>query len=275
MNTVVKSNPLQKYLRPGILPHFYCAGCGAGQVLNYFVRAIDELNLDLDKFVGIGGVGCTARIPVFMNVEAMHGIHGRTLPWAMGIKLYNPELKVVIFAGDGDAASIGGNHFIHACRRNLDVTMVVVNNLTFGMTGGQVAPTTPKSMVSTTTPYGNCEKPFDLCMVAMAAGATFVSRWNTARAIQAIRAIKKAIQHRGFSLVEMVCQCPTQFGRSALGTGDPLKVLDWIEECSITVEEANKLPEHKVATKFLLGNFVEKHEPVFEGSSVYHKMEDE
>jgi 2-oxoglutarate ferredoxin oxidoreductase subunit beta len=274
MNDVVKPNPLQRHLRPGILPHFYCAGCGAGQVLNYFVRAADELELDFDKLVGIGGVGCTARIPVFMNVEALHGIHGRTLPWATGIKLHNPELKVVIFAGDGDAASIGGNHFIHACRRNLDVTMIVVNNLTFGMTGGQVAPTTPKSMVSTTTPHGNPEQPFDLCRVAIAAGATFVSRWNTARPMQAIRAIKKALQHRGFSLVEMVCQCPTQFGRSALGTGDPLKLLDWIEECSITVEEAGKVSEQEVAKKFVLGNFVQKQEPVFEGSSVYWNMED-
>ena len=275
MNDVVKPNPLQKYLRPGILPHFYCAGCGAGQVLNYFVRAADELKLDFDKLVGIGGVGCTARIPVFMNVEALHGIHGRTLPWATGIKLHNPELNVVIFAGDGDAASIGGNHFIHACRRNLDVTMIVVNNLTFGMTGGQVAPTTPKSMVSATTPYGNYEQPFDLCKVAIAAGATFVSRWNTAHSTQAIRAIKKALQHKGFSLVEMVCQCPTQFGRSALGTGDPLKLLDWIEECSITEEEAGKLSGREMATKFVLGNFVEKQEPVFEGSSVYRNMEDE
>ncbi len=271
----MKVYPLQKYLRKGVLPHFYCAGCGTGQVLNFFLRAADELKLDFDKLVGIGGVGCTARIPVFMNVEALHGIHGRTLPWATGIKLHNPELKVVIFAGDGDAASIGGNHLIHACRRNLDVTMIVVNNLTFGMTGGQVAPTTPKFVVSTTTPYGNLEQPFDLCKVAIAAGATFVSRWNTSRAVQAIRAIKKALQHRGFSLVEIICQCPTQFGRSALNTVDPLKVLNWIEECSITMEEVSELPEQEVSKKFVLGNFVEKEEPVFEGSSIYRNREDQ
>ena len=269
----MKTNPLQRYLRKGTLPHFYCTGCGAGQVLNYFVRAADELKLDFDKLVGIGGVGCTARIPVFLDVEALHGIHGRTLPWATGINLHNPELKVVIFAGDGDAASIGGNHFIHACRRNLDVTMIVVNNLTFGMTGGQVAPTTPKASTSATTPYGNPEPPFDLCKVAVAAGATFVARWNTSRSIQAIRAIKKALQHRGFSLVEMVCQCPTQFGRSALGSGDPLKLTEWIEECSVTIEEAGKLPEEEVSKKFVIGNFVEKKEPVFKGSSVYRNME--
>jgi 2-oxoglutarate/2-oxoacid ferredoxin oxidoreductase subunit beta len=271
----MKVNPLQHYIRKGTLPHFYCAGCGAGQVLNYFVRAADEVKLDFNKLVGIGGVGCTARIPVFMDVEALHGIHGRTLPWATGIKLHNPELKVVIFAGDGDAASIGGNHLIHACRRNLDVTMIVVNNLTFGMTGGQVAPTTPFGMTSTTTPYGNEEQPFDICKLAVTAGATFVSRWNTSKSVQAIRAIKKAIQHRGFSLVEIVCQCPTQFGRSALGTGDPLKLMEWIDECSVTQEEAAKLPEQEVARKFILGNFVEKQAPVFEGSSVYRKGGDQ
>ena len=180
----------------------------------------------------------------------------------------------MIFAGDGDAASIGGNHFIHACRRNLDVTMIVVNNLTFAMTGGQVAPTTPKASTSTTTPYGNPEAPFDLCKVAVAAGATFVARWNTSRSTQAIRAIKKALQHRGFSLIEMVCQCPTQFGRSVLGSGDPLKLMEWIEECSVTIGEAGKLPEEEVSKKFVIGNFVEKKGPVFEGSSVYRNMED-
>jgi 2-oxoglutarate/2-oxoacid ferredoxin oxidoreductase subunit beta len=270
----VKIYALHKYFRKGALPHFYCSGCGAGQVLNYFVRASDELNLDFDKMVAVGGVGCTARIPVFLNVEALHGIHGRTLPWATGIKLHNPNLKVVIFAGDGDTASIGGNHLIHACRRNIDVTVIVVNNLTFGMTGGQVAPTTPKASSSATTPYGNPEPPFDICKVAIAAGATFVARWNTSRSTQAIRAIKKALKHRGFSLVEMVCQCPTQFGRSATGSGDPVKLLKWIDERSVTVEEANNLPEREVVKKFVLGNFVEKEEPVFEGSSVYYGTEE-
>ncbi len=270
----MSANPLQKYLRPGTLPHFYCAGCGAGQVLNYFVRAADELKLDFDRLVGIGGVGCTARIPVFLHVEALHGIHGRTLPWATGIKLHNPELKVVIFAGDGDAAAIGGNHFIHAARRNLDVTMIVVNNLTFGMTGGQAAPTTPPAYSSATTPYGNPEPPFDLCKVAIAAGATFVARWNTSRSAQAIRAIRKALKHRGFSLVEIIGQCPTQFGRSALGTGDPVKVLEWIEERSITAEQADSLPAAEVSQKFVLGNFVEKQGPVFAGTSVYPRVED-
>jgi len=267
----VKENPLRKYLRKGSLPHFFCPGCGAAQVLNYFLRAADEIKLDFDKLVAIGGVGCAARIPVYLDAEALHGIHGRTLPWATGIKLYNPELKVVIFAGDGDAAAIGGNHLIQAARRNVDVTMIVVNNLNFGMTGGQAAPTTPRDLNTTTTPYGNRERPFDICKLAITAGATFVSRWSTARPIRAIRAIKKALRHRGFSLVEMICQCPTYFGRKALSSGDPVKGLEWIHECSVITKGTGKLPEEEVLDRFVLGDFAEKSEPVFEGSSVYHQ----
>ena len=261
-------NPLRRYLREGSLPHFFCPGCGAAQVLNFFLSAADEIKLDFDKIVAIGGVGCTARIPVYLNAEALHGIHGRTLPWATGIKLHNPELKVVIFAGDGDVAAIGGNHFIQAARRNLDVTMIVVNNLNFAMTGGQVAPTTLQDLTTTTTPYGNREEPFDLCKVAISAGATFVSRWNTYRSYRAIKAIKRALQHKGFAMVEIVSQCPVNFGRRALGTGDPTKGVQWIEERSVTMQEARELPEEEQLSRFILGNFVEKHKPIFEGSSI-------
>ena len=264
-----KTNPLRKYLRKDSLPHFFCPGCGAAQVMNFFLIAADDIKLDFDKLVAIGGVGCTARIPVYLKTEALHGIHGRTLPWATGIKLHNPELKVVIFAGDGDAAAIGGNHLIQAARRNLDVTMIVVNNLNFAMTGGQVAPTTLQDLVTTTTPYGNREEPFDLCQLAISAGATFVSRWNTHRSYQAINAIKKALQHKGFSLVEIVSQCPVNFGRRAIGTDDPGKCIQWIKKNSITLKKAQELPKQEKTGKFILGNFVEIHKPIFEGSSIY------
>ena len=190
----MKEHPLWKYLRPNALPHFFCPGCGAAQVLNFFLKAADETQLDFDNFVGIGGVGCAARIPVYMNIESLHGVHGRTIPWATGIKLHKPELKVVIFAGDGDATAIGGGHLIHACRRNLDVVMIVVNNLTFGMTGGQMAPTTPKNVKSATTPYGNVEEPFDICELAKTAGATYVARWTTDKPKKAKDAIKEALR---------------------------------------------------------------------------------
>mgnify|MGYP001815574361 FL=1 len=159
----MNSNPLRKYLRKDSLPHFFCSGCGAAQVLNYFIQAADELALDFDNLVAIGGVGCAARIPVYLHAESLHGVHGRTLPWATGIKLHKPELDVVIFSGDGDAGAIGGNHLIQAARRNLDVTMIVVINLTFAMTGGLVGPTTFQEVKTATTPYGNTEQPFDLC----------------------------------------------------------------------------------------------------------------
>jgi len=264
----VKNHPLWKYLRPDALPHFFCPGCGAAQVLNFFLKAADENQLDFDNFVGIGGVGCAARIPVYIKAEALHGVHGRTIPWATGIILHKPELKVVIFAGDGDASAIGGGHLIHACRRNLDVTMIIVNNLTFGMTGGQMAPTTPKNMKSTKTPYGNVEEPFDICQLAQTAGATYVARWTTANAKKAKNAIKEALDHKGFSLVEIITQCPTHFGRRALSTGSAVECLEWIQDNSVTQKRAQQMDPHQLESKFVLGTFVNKVKPVFRGSSV-------
>jgi len=262
------ANPLTRYLRKGSLPHFFCPGCGAAQVLNYFLQAADAVELNFDKLVAIGGVGCTARIPVYLHADALHGVHGRTLPWATGIKLHNPDLHVVIFAGDGDAAAIGGNHLIQAARRNLDVTMIVVNNLNYAMTGGQVAPTTPEKLHTMTTPFGNAEPRFDLCKLVLAAGATFVSRWSTYRSRQGIQALKKALQHKGFALVEFVAQCPTNFGRRAFGSGDPVKGVQWIEERSVTIEEAKTLSEETLADRFVLGDFVDYERPVFDGTSI-------
>ncbi len=261
-------NPLRKYLRPGSLPHFFCSGCGAAQVLNMFTQAADELQLDFDKLVGIGGVGCAARIPVYLDIEALHGIHGRTLAWATGIKLAKPHLKVVIFAGDGDAAAIGGNHLIQAARRNIDVTMIVVNNLTFGMTGGQVAPTTPQHSRSTTTPYGNPEEPFDLCKLVAAAGGTFVARTSTFRPRVAVNQLKKALRHEGFAFLEIVTPCPTYFGRKAIGSGEPVNLLQWIEDNSLTSRQAGTMDDEQLAGKFILGTFVDKQRPVYRGGSL-------
>ncbi len=271
----MKYNPLRKYLRPNSLPHFFCPGCGSAQVLNYFLVAADEIGLDFDKLVTIGGVGCTARIPVYLDTSTLHGIHGRTLPWATGIKLHNPRLKVVIFAGDGDAAAIGGNHLIQAARRNLDVVIIIVNNLNFGMTGGQAAPTTLHDLSTTTTPYGNPELPFDLCRLVESAGATFVARTTTQRSRHAVNLIKKALRHSGFSMIEIVSQCPTNFGRRAIGTGDPSRNVEWIRDRSVTIQEAAKLPPDELRGKFVIGTFVEESRPVFEGSSVFVGKEDE
>jgi 2-oxoglutarate ferredoxin oxidoreductase subunit beta len=266
-----KINPLRKYIRNGKLPHFFCPGCGCGQILSYFLRAVDELQLDFKKIVTIGGVGCTARIPIYLNTDSLHGVHGRTLAWATGIKTYQPDLKVVIFAGDGDLLSIGGNHFLHAARRNLDVTVILVNNFNFAMTGGQVAPTTLLDSITMTTPFGSKEKPFDISKLAICAGATYVARWNTTKPTQTIKSIKKALQHEGFSLVEILSQCPTNFGRYALKTGDTQKVLEWIEEKSITRKKADKLSEDELKNKFILGEFTNKKQPVFQGTSLFRE----
>lgn len=266
-----KTNPLRKYIRKdnGIekLPHFFCSGCGCGQVLHYFTNAIDDLGLDLAKMVCIGGVGCTARIPVFLNVDVLHGVHGRTLAWAMGIKLTNPDIPVVIFAGDGDLTSIGGNHFIHAARRNLDVTVVCVNNLNFAMTGGQVAPTTPFGAHTMTTPYGNAEPKFDMCRLAESAGATHVERWTTSKSAQCVAAFKRGLQHKGFSLIEVISQCPTHFGRYALHTGDPCKVVDWIDSNTLTKEQAAQKTQEELVGKYVCGKFIEIDSPVFAGTT--------
>ncbi len=270
----VKINPLRKYIRNGKLPHFFCPGCGCGQILNYFLVAIDDLKLNLDEIITIGGVGCTARIPVYLATDSFHGVHGRTLAWATGIKLYQPELKVVIFAGDGDLASIGGNHFIHAARRNLDVTVFLVNNFNFAMTGGQVAPTTLFDYITMTTPYGSRENPFDICQLAECAGATYVSRWSTTKPLQTIKSMKKALNHKGFSLVEILSQCPTNFGRYALKTGDPKKVLQWMDNNSILKSKTENLSENELKGKFILGDFVEITKPVFQGTTIYKEVSD-
>ena len=255
-------NPLRGRLRAGSLPHFFCAGCGAAQVLTFFLQAAEEIGLDFDRLVAIGGVGCSARLPVYLDVDAMHGIHGRTLPMATGIKLHKPDLKVVIFAGDGDAAAIGGNHLIQAARRNLDVTMIVITNLVYAMTGGQAAPTTTLHAATSTTPYGNRERRFDLCALVQSAGATFVSRSTTAQPRLTINMMKRALQHRGFALLEIISQCPTYFGRNALGTDDPVRSVEWIKEHSVALGRATG----GAGEEFVVGTFVDTREPVFDGS---------
>ena len=263
----LKVNPNRRFLRPEKLPHFFCSGCGCGQILNYFCQALDALDMNPEELVTIGGVGCTARIPIYLKSDTFHGVHGRTLAWATGIKLYRPDLPVVIFAGDGDLASIGGNHFIHAARRNLDVTVIVVNNLNFAMTGGQVAPTTPEGSRTMTTPYGNSEPRFDICKLAQAAGATHVERWTTSRPAQCVASIKRALSHKGFSLIEIVSQCPTHFGRYALGSDDPQKLVEWIKSYTYTESDAKSMTDEERDGKLLCAQFVCEQRPVYAGTT--------
>jgi len=258
------AHPNLKYLRKGSLPHMFCPGCGAGQILNYFIYAIDDLKLDLDKLVMIGGVGCMSRAPAYLNTSAIHGIHGRNLPFATGIKLANPELTVAILMGDGGTAAIGGNHLIQAARRNLDVTVIVDNNGSYAMTGGQVSPMTPSGATTSTTTRGNLESPFDLCKLVEAAGGTYISRWTTAHPVQLINSIKKGVKHRGFSFIEVVGQCPTQYGRYVLGLRDPVSNLRWLKDNSITMRQADRMNPDDLVGNILVGDFVEKEFPTLE-----------
>lgn len=198
-----------KYIRSQ--PSSFCVGCGCGTILNCFVRAIDELSVPRDKVLCVSGIGCSAWIPSpNFNGDTLHTTHGRALAFATGAKAFNSDLTTVVFTGDGDGVGIGGNHLIHAARRNIDITTILVNNMSYAMTGGQIAPTTPQGERTATSPYGNPESPFDIVGLAAAADATYVARWTTYHVLELARSIKEAIQHRGFSLIEVISQCPTQ-----------------------------------------------------------------
>jgi len=259
-------HPNLKYVRGKRLPHMFCPGCGCGQIMNSLLFAIDELKLDTSKMVAIGGVGCSSRIPAYLDMYAIHGIHGRNLAYATGIRLANTDLKVVVLTGDGDCAAIGGNHLIHAARRNLDVTVIMANNGVYSMTGGQVAPTTGIGLYTTTTPRGNIERPFDVCKLVETAGGTYIARWTTAHPAALTRSIRKGLAHRGFSFIEVVCQCPTIYGRYTLGISDPVKNMEYLQQNSITRERAATMSTEELVGKIVVGDFVEKQLPTLEDS---------
>ena len=213
VTTDIEKHPLDNYLRVDRLPHIWCPGCGLGTVLGCFLTGLIKTGVDMDKVAVVSGIGCTGRIAGYVKMDSFHTTHGRAIPFATGLKLANPELKVVVFSGDGDLAAIGGNHLIHAARRNIDMTVICVNNFTYGMTGGQLGPTTPSSARTTTSRLGNIEKPFNIPYLAAAAGAVYVARWTIAQVRQLEKTITEASLKRGFSFVEVISPCPTYYGR--------------------------------------------------------------
>jgi 2-oxoglutarate ferredoxin oxidoreductase subunit beta len=218
-----RGQDLREYLRQEAMPNVWCPGCGHGNVMAALAQAFDQAGLDLDNTVVVGGIGCASRMPFFLDTNAMHTTHGRALAFATGIKLARPDLAVIVVMGDGDALAIGGNHLIHACRRNIDLTALILNNEIYGMTGGQLAPTTPQGFRSTTSMLGSIESPFDAVELALAAGATYVARTTTFDFDEMPRLIQTALAHPGFALVEVLSQCPTYFGRlNKLGGGRAL-----------------------------------------------------
>ncbi|MBT4512614.1 MAG: 2-oxoacid:ferredoxin oxidoreductase subunit beta [Chloroflexi bacterium] len=204
---------IEGLLRADRIPHIWCPGCGLGSVLRSFLSALIKSELPLDKVAVVSGIGCTGRTAGYVKLDSFHTTHGRAIPFATGLKLANPELKVIVFSGDGDLSSIGGNHLIHAARRNMDMTIICVNNFTYGMTGGQAAPTTPLNARTSTTPYGNYEIPFNIPYLIAAAGAVYVSRWTAMHVRRLEKSIIEAIHKKGFSFVEAIAPCPTQYGR--------------------------------------------------------------
>ena len=202
-----------EWLRADRLPHIYCAGCGNVTVINCTLSAVDQMGWKKDETVFVSGIGCSSRAPGYIVTDSLHTTHGRALAFATGIKMANPDLKVIVFTGDGDLAAIGGNHFIHACRRNIDLTVICMNNMIYGMTGGQGSPTTPFGALSTTTPYGSAEPAFDLCGLAAAAGANYVARYTSYHVRELLLAIRAGLANPGFSFIEALVQCPTNYGR--------------------------------------------------------------
>ncbi len=257
------ANPVEQFLRTERIPHIWCPGCGIGTSVNCFTRALIESNADLDKIAVVSGIGCSGRVAGYLKLDSFHTTHGRAIPFATGLKLAKPELTVVVYSGDGDLFAIGGNHFIHAARRNIDLKVICINNFIYGMTGGQVAPTTPVSAIATTTPFGSFEPPFNLPHLAEASGATFVARWTTYHVRQLTRTIKEMLKRKGFSFVEVLSPCPTLFQRRNK-QGDGLAAMKMYKEMSKT---RNGAPTAETAIEpgkpIIVGKFVDIERPSY------------
>ncbi len=220
----------EKYIRKETLPFIFCPGCGHGIVVNSFIRAIDKLGIQQNEMACVSGIGCSSWAPVYLNFDCLHTIHGRALPQAEGLKAVNPDKTVVVFSGDGDCAGIGGNHLIHAAKRNVDITVIMMSNYIYGMTGGQRAPTTPFGATTKTSPLGNEEHPFDMYALVKGAGATYYARCSATHPIQLQRAIEEGIKHKGFSFIEVLSPCPTTAGRNIFNFKTPEQMYDWYDE---------------------------------------------
>ncbi|MBW6517458.1 MAG: hypothetical protein K0A89_03010 [ANME-2 cluster archaeon] len=249
---------IYKYLRPDKkFPHVWCPGCGIGIVMGALVRAIEKTDLTKDEIVLVSGIGCSGRMSTYLDFNTLHTTHGRALTFATGIKLANPKLRVITVMGDGDATAIGGNHLIHACRRNIDITSIIINNNIYGMTGGQYSPTTPMARKASTAQYGSIENPFDICKLVEACGASFIARGTTFHAKMLDAMMLRALNHKGFSVVEAMAQCPVQYGRrNKLGT--PMEMMQWFKDNSVSYPAFNKIPPDEVGDQFPVGVLVNR-----------------
>jgi 2-oxoglutarate/2-oxoacid ferredoxin oxidoreductase subunit beta len=259
------AHPLDTLLRADRLPHIWCPGCGLGSVTSCYAQTLLDCGIPLDKQVIVSGIGCTGRTAGYVNIDSFHTNHGRALPFAIGIKLARPELSVTVFSGDGDLFAIGGNHFIHAARRNMDIHVICVNNFNYGMTGGQAGPTTPPGARTTTSPGGYHELPFNLPHLAASAGAVYVARWSALHVRQLQRSMLHAMRKRGFTFIEVLAPCPIGFGRhNDLGEGID-EMLFYREQCVVdfTVPLAEMPLSMAHDQKLVCGEFVDIERPVF------------
>jgi 2-oxoglutarate ferredoxin oxidoreductase subunit beta len=261
MSLTTFEHPLAKYIRPSAKKTANCPGCGNGILAQGILRAIEALGLSLDDLVFVSGIGCAAWIPSpSFFADVLHTTHGRPIAFATGIKAALPHKRVMVVSGDGDLTAIGGNHLIHAARRNIAMTVICVNNGIYGMTGGQVAPTTPLGLTTVTTPFGNAENPFDICELVKGAGASFVARWTTYHPRQMEKTIKKAIQKKGFAFVEVLSQCPVEFGRKT-GIGNTVQMLEWYKAKSVTLARAQGMQPGELRDRIVVGEFVDIEKP--------------
>jgi 2-oxoglutarate ferredoxin oxidoreductase subunit beta len=258
-----KIHPMDKLLRMDRMPHIWCSGCGIGVAVTAFARALKKAEIDINKVSIISGIGCTGRVAGYVKIDSFHTTHGRPIAFGTGIKLGNPEIKVVAFSGDGDLIAIGGNHFIHAARRNIDMLVICVNNFIYAMTGGQVAPTTPLGGYATTSPYGNFEPPFNIPYLADSSGAVYVARWTALHIRRLTNSLTKALKKKGFSVVEVISPCAMYYSRINK-LGDGLDMMKFYHK--------NVIIKHKVNTKelnidfqkpFIVGEFVDRERPTF------------
>lgn len=262
-------HPMEFGTRHGMIPHIWCNGCGNGVVLGEFLRALDEMKYDMNKVVVVSGIGCIGRISGYTNTDSFHTTHGRAIAFAVGLKAAKPSLKPVVISGDGDLFAIGGNHFIHAARRNVDMTVICSNNFTYGMTGGQSGPTTPVGAYTSTTRYGNIDHPLNLAQFAAGCGATYVARWTAVHVRRISESFKKAISKNGFSFVEIITACPEEYGRKNKIPG-PIENMKWLRDASEFRESATPTEAIIQPDKIIVGEFVDIEKPEFT-SDIWNK----
>jgi len=266
----VQDHPMDGLLRADRLPHIWCPGCGLGSIMSCLANAISESGTALDKHVIVSGIGCTGRVAGYLKLDSFHTTHGRAIPFAIGLKLANPELSVTVFSGDGDLFSIGGNHFLHAARRNVDINVICVNNFNYGMTGGQCGPTTPTGARTTTTPFGNSEPAFNLPYLAASLGAVYVARWTSLHVRQVHRSMLNALRKPGFRFIEVISPCPVGFGKSNdIGEGlDEMRMYRTNSIVDPDVDLRDAGIDMQKESPIVLGDFVDIERPVFVPSGV-------